>query len=76
LDAAITNIDEAATRAPQNPLPVKALRKLGEASTQLLSTLTTMRPATTDDTAREALEQALDNARTIIQAASALPAAK
>ena len=76
LDAAITNIDEASKRAPQNPLPVKALRKLAESSTQLLATLTTLRSTTTDEAAREALEQVMDNARSITQAASELPADK
>ncbi len=76
LDAAITNIDEASKRAPQNPLPVKALRKLAESSTQFLATLTTLRSTTVDEAAREALEQAMDNARTITQAANELPAEK
>ncbi len=76
LDAAITNIDEASKRAPQNPLPVKALRKLAESSTQLLTTLTTLRSTTADEAARESLEQAIDNARTITQAANELPTDK
>lgn len=77
LDAAITNIDDASQRAPQNPLAIKALRKLAEASTQLLAKLNAMRSTTTtDEKAREALEQAIDNAQTIIQAAGNLPAVK
>lgn len=73
LDEAITNIDDVAARDMNNRLLGKALRKLSAASTRFISQLTPMRATAKDETEREALEAALENAEAIIVAANKLP---
>lgn len=73
LDEAITNIDDVAARDSNNHLLPKALRKLSAASTRFISQLMPMRDAAKDETEREALESALENAQSIITAANKLP---
>ncbi|MBD0325794.1 MAG: hypothetical protein ICV68_05150 [Pyrinomonadaceae bacterium] len=73
LDEAITNIDDVAARDANNRLLPKALRKLSAASTRFISQLTPMRTQAKDETEREALEQALENAQSIVEAANRLP---
>ena len=68
-DEAITNIDDASTRAPQSKLLPKALTKLAEASTRILAQLTPLRATASTTAEREALEQAIENAQTILEAA-------
>ena len=74
LDEAITNIDDTATRNENNPLIPKAVRKLAEASSQFIAQLTPMRNSGLEDPARDALEEAVENAQAIIEAANKLPA--
>ncbi len=73
LDEAITNIDDVAARDANNRLLPKALRKLSAASTRFVSQLMPMRAQAKDETEREALEHALENAQSIIEAANRLP---
>jgi hypothetical protein len=73
LDEAITNIDDVAARDANNRLLPKALRKLSAASTRFASQLVPMRAQAKDETEREALEHALENAQSIIEAANRLP---
>ncbi len=74
LDEAITNIDDVAEREPKSALLPKSLRKLSEASTNLLPQLTALRAATQEEAERAALDQAIENAQSIINAAQKLPA--
>lgn len=73
LDEAITNIDDVAARDVNNRLLAKALRKLAAASTRFISQLTPMRAQAKEGGEREALEQALENAQSVIEAANRLP---
>lgn len=73
LDEAITNIDDVAARDAANRLLPKALRKLAAAATNFINQLTPMRAQAKDENEREALEQALENAQSIIVAANKLP---
>jgi hypothetical protein len=73
LEEAINNIDEAHRRDPKNSLLPKALTMLAEASTRFLSQLKPMRSQATG-AEREALEQAIENAQLIVEAADRLPA--
>lgn len=73
LDEAITNIDDVAARDANNRLLPKALRKLATASSRFIEQLKPMRAQAKDETEREALEQALENAQSIVEAASKLP---
>jgi hypothetical protein len=73
LDEAITNIDDVAARDANNRLLPKALRKLAAASTRFIAQLMPMREQAKNETEREALEGALENAQSIIEAANRLP---
>jgi hypothetical protein len=73
LDEAITNIDDVAARDANNHLLPKALRLLAAASTRFIGQLMPMRAQAKDETEREALESALENAQAIIAAADKLP---
>ncbi len=72
LDEAITNIDDAAERSPQSTLLAKSLRILAEASQSLLPRLIAKRDAASTEAERDALEQAIENAQTVIEAAKKL----
>jgi hypothetical protein len=74
LDEAINNIDDVATRAPDNSLIPKAVRHLAEASARFLPRLAPLRTGAPAANEREALEQAIDNLEEIIEAAKKLPA--
>lgn len=73
LDEAITNIDDSALKSAKSPLLAKSLRKLAEASNKFLPALTAMRGAAAEEAEREALEQAIEEAQTVIEAAAGLP---
>lgn len=73
LDEAITNIDDVAARDAENRLLPKALRRLATAATNFINQLTPMRAQAKDENEREALEQALEYAQSIIVAANKLP---
>lgn len=75
LEEASTNIDDAGRRDPNGELLVKALRLLGDASTRFLSELKPLR-SQAQGAEREALEQTIENAQLIVEAADRLPAEK
>ena len=74
LDEAIENVDDTAQHNPKSPLLPKAVRKLSDACTRWLAQLTPMRETTADKAEREQLEQAIDNAQQIVEAAKKLSA--
>lgn len=76
LDEASTNIDDVSMRDEKNPLIPKALRLLAAASTRFVAQLTEMRARAQDGEERDALEQALENAQSIIAAADKLQSPK
>jgi hypothetical protein len=73
LDEAITNIDDVNERDDKNPLLPKSLRLLSAAATRFITQLTPMRDQATEEGERESLEQALESAQSIIEAANKLP---
>lgn len=73
LDAAITNIDDVATRDEKNRLLPKALRKLAEAATRFQAQLAPLRAQTQDNTERAAIERVMEHVQEISEAASKLP---
>ncbi|MDT4896338.1 MAG: hypothetical protein QOH25_1415 [Acidobacteriota bacterium] len=74
LDAAITNIDDVAVRDEHNGLLPKALRKLADAATRFQAQLTSMREQFQEGPERSALEQVMENAQEILEAANKLSA--
>lgn len=72
LDAAIENIDDVALRDDKNPLIPKSLRKLAAAATHFQSQLTAMQQQAKESAERTAIEQALENAQEILEAAAKL----
>jgi hypothetical protein len=74
LDEAVTNIDDVAAREDANQaLMQKALRKLGVASTQLVSQLQSLRSKLEPGPEQDAVAHAVDNAGPIVDAAAKLP---
>lgn len=73
LDEAVTNIDDLSARDASNPLIPKSLRLLGEASQRFTAQLTQMRTNTENQDERASIEDALENAQAIIEAAAKLP---
>lgn len=74
LDEATTNIDDVSTRDERNPLISKSLRKLAEVSTRVLTELAPLRDKVEEGAERASLEQAMENAQAIVEAAGKLPA--
>lgn len=74
LDEAITNIDDAAIHSEKSPFIPKAVRKLAEACSRFIPQLTAMREATENAAERDLLEQAVESAQQIVEAADKLPA--
>lgn len=72
LGEASTNIDDVAARDPNNSLLPKALQALASASVRFLSQLKPFR-AQSEGAEREVLEQAIENAQLIVEAADRLP---
>ncbi len=72
LDEASTNVDDVSMRDEKNPLIPKALRMLAAASTRFVAQLVEMRARAADGEERDALEQAIENAQSIIAAADKL----
>lgn len=73
IEEASDNIDDASIHESKAPLVPKALRKLAAACTHFLTELKPMRDVVTDRTERKALEDAIENAQTVIDAVSKLP---
>ena len=72
LGEASTNIDDVAARDPNNTLLPKALQTLASASMRFLSQLKPFRQQL-EGAEREVLEQAIENAQLIVEAADRLP---
>ena len=72
LDEAITNIDDAGVHNAKSPLIQKSLQKLAEASISFLPKLTALRDTAAENSERDSLEQAIEHAQTVIEAASKL----
>lgn len=72
LDVAITNIDDVALRDEKNALLPKALRKLADAATRFQSQLLSMREQIKEEQERAAIEQVMEKAQEILEAANKL----
>lgn len=73
LDDAIVNIDDVSARDETNVLIPKALRKLSAAATTFVTQLSELDTRTKDADERAFIQQALENAQAIIDAANKLP---
>jgi hypothetical protein len=73
LDEAITNIDDVSSRDERNPLIPKSIRKLAEASTRILTQLEPLRGKLDNEKELHSLNQAIENAQAIVEAAGKLP---
>jgi hypothetical protein len=74
LDEAITNLDDVAAREDANQkLMRKALRQLSEAATRFKGDLQQIQAQAKEGSERDAIEQAIENSNSIIEAAGKLP---
>lgn len=73
LEEAVTNIEDASIHSEKSPLIPKALRKLAEATDRFLPRLTALRAGVEDDAERDLLEQAIESAHEVVDAAARLP---
>lgn len=73
LDEAITNIDDVSSRDDRNPLIPKSVRKLAEASSQILVQLAPLRDKIEEGPERQSFETAIENAESVVEAAGRLP---
>lgn len=73
LDEAITNIDDVSARDERNPLVPKAVRKLAEESSRVLTQLAPLRDKIETGAERHSYEKAIENAEAIVEAAGKLP---
>ena len=73
LDEAITNIDDVSMHDEKSPLLPKALRKLAASATQIIDQLTPLRSQAKSEEELSNMEQAVENAQSIIEAAKKLP---
>ena len=73
LDEAITNIDDVSMHDEKSPLLRKAMRQLAASATQMIGRLTPLRTQTKSEAEVSNLEEALENAQSIIEAAKKLP---
>ena len=69
LDEAVLNIDDTAQRDPKSALLNKSLSKLAEASRRFLPQLAPLRDSTQNDDERKALDEVIEKAEEIIEAA-------
>ncbi len=69
LDEAVVNIDDAHTHNQKSPLLRKSLYKLSEASNRFLPQLVPLRASAQNEPERENLEQAIEQAQQIVDAA-------
>jgi hypothetical protein len=69
LDEAVLNIDDTAQRDPKSALLNKSLSKLAEAARRFLPQLAPLRDAARDDGERKALDEVIEKAEEIIEAA-------
>ena len=73
LEESITNIDDVSMHDEKNPLLAKALRQLAASATQIANQLTPIREQARSAEELSSLEQALENAQSIVDAAKNLP---
>jgi acyl-CoA reductase-like NAD-dependent aldehyde dehydrogenase len=73
LEEAITNIDDVSMHDEKNPLLARALRQLAAAATQVANQLTPLREQAKSPEELSSIEQALENAQSIADAAKKLP---
>jgi acyl-CoA reductase-like NAD-dependent aldehyde dehydrogenase len=73
LEEAITNIDDVSMHDEKNPLLARSLRQLSAAATQVANQLTPLREQAKSPEELSSIEQALDNAQQIADAAKKLP---
>ena len=73
LEEAITNIDDVSMHDEKNPLLAKALRLLATCATQVATQLTPLREQAKSAEELSGIEQALENAQSIVDAAKKLP---
>lgn len=71
-DEAITNIDDVSMRDEKNPLIAKSLRKMAAAATQIVEQLKPLTAQVKDDLESSSIEQVIENAESIVQAANKL----
>jgi hypothetical protein len=72
LDAAIDNIDDVSYRDEKNPALPRALRKLVGAASHISEQLKPLQSSATDEAEARNFDELMDNAETIVQAASKL----
>ncbi|HEX9629572.1 MAG TPA: hypothetical protein VF961_06100, partial [Pyrinomonadaceae bacterium] len=72
LDEAITNIDDVSSRDEKNPALPRALRKLAAAASRIMEQLKPLQSSAVDAAEVSNFDELLDNAETIVQAASKL----
>ncbi|HEX9544305.1 MAG TPA: hypothetical protein VF955_03925 [Pyrinomonadaceae bacterium] len=72
LDEAITNIDDVSLRDEKNPALPRALRKLAAAASRIMEQLKPLQSSAVDAAEVSNFDELLDNAETIVQAASKL----
>lgn len=73
LDEAIINIDDVSARDDRNPLVPKAVRKLADASSRILTQLAPLRDKVEEGPERLSFEKAMENAEAVVEAAGRLP---
>jgi hypothetical protein len=72
-DESITNIDDVSSRDEKNPLIGKSLRKLAAAATRIVEQLKPFAGASKGGSEGSSFDQLIENADSIVQAASKLP---
>lgn len=72
-DEAITNIDDVSLRDEKNPLVAVALRNLAAAVTRIVGQLKPLEEQAKGDAETSSFDQLIENAESIVQAASKLP---
>jgi len=73
LDEAITNIDDVSSRDERNPLIAKALRRLAQATSNIMTQIMPFRDQAKGEAEVASLEMLNDNAQQILAAAKKLP---
>ena len=73
LDEAITNIDDVSSRDDRNPLIPKALRRLAQAVSNIMTQVAPFKDKANNDALVASLEMLNDNANQILEAAGKLP---
>lgn len=73
IDESITNIENISERDPSNPLINKSLHKLADSCKGYLSQLAQMRDKATNEKEFRVIENAMENAQMVVDAAQKLP---